>query len=130
MRLVVVETPFAGDVELHLKYLRACLRNCLLNGEAPFASHGLYTQPGVLDDDVLGDRQLGMEAGFAWRRVADATVVYTDLGVTPGMQAGMNHAKDVGCPIWMRSLGPNWDKAPVEDDDLLDDEFGYQKDDY
>lgn len=49
---VIIESPYAGDVDANLTYLRACLRDCLLRGEAPFASHGLYAQPGVLDDAI------------------------------------------------------------------------------
>lgn len=47
MRLVIIESPFAGDVVRNLRYLRACMRDCLRRGEAPYASHALYTQPGV-----------------------------------------------------------------------------------
>lgn len=47
MKRVVIESPFAGDVELNLRYLRACMHHCLKSGEAPYASHALYTQPGV-----------------------------------------------------------------------------------
>lgn len=107
MRRVIVESPFAGDVETNLKYLRAAMRDCLLRGEAPFASHGLYTQPGVLDDDVPAERTHGIEAGFAWRHVADATVVYTDRGYSKGMQYGIEDALKRGVPVEYRTL-PEW----------------------
>jgi hypothetical protein len=55
----------------------------LLRGEAPIASHLLYTQPGVLNDQVADERRLGIEAGLAWLRAAKATVVYQDLGISP-----------------------------------------------
>lgn len=42
MKLVVIESPYAGDVERNLRYVRAAMRDCLLRGEAPFASHALY----------------------------------------------------------------------------------------
>src|ERR1700693_1541940 len=78
MRLVVIESPFAaiGDrsIEHHLKYLRAAMHDCLMRGEAPYASHALYTQPGVLDDGKPDERKHGIKAGFAWRCVADATI--------------------------------------------------------
>ena len=90
---VIVESPYAGHIERNLRYLRACMADSLSRDEAPFASHALYTQPGVLRDDVAGERALGIEAGFAWRSVADLTAVYTDLGITPGMKLGMQHAK-------------------------------------
>lgn len=94
MRLVIVESPFAAPtqegIDEHMRYLRACLHDCLTRGEAPFASHGLYTQPGVLDDTNPEERALGIEAGFQWGDRAAVRVVYTDLGITKGMQAGID----------------------------------------
>jgi hypothetical protein len=108
MRRVIIESPYAGDVERNLRYLRACMADCLRRGEAPFASHGLYTQDGVLDDTVPAERALGITAGFAWRRMADATVVYMDLGVSSGMRFGVTDADRIGCPIEYRELGGEW----------------------
>ena len=83
---------------------------CLVNrGEAPFASHGLYTQPGVLRDEVHEERQHGIAAGFAWREVAEATIVYTDLGRSRGMDYGIAHAEKLGHPIEYRTLGGEWE---------------------
>ena len=110
MKKVIVETPYAGDIETNLKYLRACMRDCLLRGEAPFASHGLYTQPGVLRDEVKEERDHGIAAGFAWRAASDMTVVYTDLGTSRGMQYGIDHAKSIDHPIEYRTLGEGWNK--------------------
>ncbi len=108
MKPVVLETPYAGDIEANLTYLRACMRDCLLRGEAPFASHGLYTQPGVLRDEVPAERKLGIEAGFAWRFAAAKTVVYTDRGVSRGMQHGIDHAEGLDHIIEYRTLGGAW----------------------
>lgn len=105
---VILETPYAGDIEANMKYLRACMRDCLLRGEAPFASHGLYTQPGVLRDEVPEEREHGIRAGFAWRRVATKTVVYTDRGTSRGMQYGIDHAKEIGHEVEYRTLGGAW----------------------
>ena len=57
-RKVILESPYAGDVETNLRNARAAMRDCLLRGEAPYASHLLYTQPGVLDDGDHGDDEL------------------------------------------------------------------------
>lgn len=103
---VIIESPYAGDVEANLTYLRRCLRDSLLRGEAPIASHGLYTQPGVLRDDVPEERAHGIRAGFAWRCRAAKTIVYTDRGITNGMRAGIEHAQDLGHPIEYREIGP------------------------
>lgn len=110
-RLAIIESPFAGNVEKNLKYLRACMRDCLLKGDSPFASHGLYTQKGVLNDDDQVERLMGISAGFEWRRVANVTLVYTDLGTSSGMELGIAHAKQIGCPVEYRMLGESWEKA-------------------
>lgn len=95
MRRVIIESPYQGNIELNLRYLRACMADCIRRGEAPFASHGLYTQPGVLRDGVPEERMAGIHAGFAWRGAADATVVYTDLGTSTGMGYGIKAAKQL-----------------------------------
>jgi len=109
MKLVVIESPFAGDMENNLLYLRAAMRDCLGRNEAPYASHALYTQPGVLDDTNPKERKLGMEAGFAWGRIANKTVVYTDLGMSGGMEKGVEMAKLAGRSVEYRKL-PGWAK--------------------
>lgn len=108
MRRVVIESPYAGDVERNLRYLRACMADCLRRDEAPYASHALYTQPGVLDDDVPEERRQGMEAGFAWGEAAEATVMYMDLGVSLGMLAGEERALRAGRPIEYRWIKGEW----------------------
>lgn len=104
MRRVIVESPYAGDIERNLRYLRAAMRDCLIRGEAPFASHALYTQPGVLDDEKLNERQQGISAGLEWGRFAEATVVYVDLGISRGMEYGISDALMCGRPVERRSL--------------------------
>lgn len=108
MTPVILETPYAGDVERNVRFARACMRDCLLRGEAPFASHLLYTQAGVLNDDVPSERQHGIEAGFAWRERSSYTVVYTNLGISRGMEYGIAHAKETGAHIAYRILEGEW----------------------
>lgn len=73
MQLVILESPFAGNIVENITYGRMALRDCLLKGEAPIASHLLYTQSGVLNDDIPEERQLGINAGLEWGKVADKT---------------------------------------------------------
>lgn len=101
---MILESPYAGNIESNIKYARECVRDALIRGEAPIASHLLYTQPGVLDDDDPIERQWGIDAGLAWKRVADASVVYTDRGISRGMEYGIAAANAVGIPIEYRSL--------------------------
>ena len=107
MILVLIESPFAGDVPRNLSYLRAAMRDCLTRGEAPYASHALYTQPGVLDDDIPEERALGIEAGLLWGAQASKTVMYTDCGMSRGMKYGIERAEKEGRPIEYRTL-PQW----------------------
>lgn len=104
MRLVIVESPYAGDIETNVNYARECVRDSLARGEAPIASHLLYTQPGILKDEIPEERKWGIDAGLAWRKVAQASVVYTDLGVSLGMKYGIKAAEAAGIPVEYRKL--------------------------
>jgi hypothetical protein len=104
MRRVVLESPFAGDIPANITYARACIRDALMRGETPVASHLLYTQEGILDDSDPVQRAHGINAGHAWIHGAHAMVVYTDRGISSGMQAGINSAEMNGLPIEYRSL--------------------------
>jgi hypothetical protein len=104
MPLVFIESPFAGDIVTNIKFARACMRDSLGRGEAPFAMHLLYTQEGILDDDIPEERNWGIEAGLAWGKHASKTVVYTNLGITEGMEIGIQRAKDERREIEYREL--------------------------
>jgi hypothetical protein len=105
MKLVVLESPYAGDVEANITYAKRCVLDCLKRGEAPIASHLLFTQPGILDDLDPEDRKLGIAAGHAWIIRADAMVVYTDRGISSGMEYGISTARLHGIPVFYRELG-------------------------
>lgn len=124
MKLVIIESPLGNrpdgtrcspeEFERNVQYARACVKDSLLRGEAPFASHVIY--PLVLDDATPEQRRMGMEAGFAWgdaARQVDADffgpsalrAVYTDRGVTPGMTEGIQRN---GMTVEYRTLGGDW----------------------
>lgn len=84
-RLVVVESPYSGDILLNTEYARRAMHDCICRGEAPYASHLLYTQKGILDDDDPSQRRIGIVAGYAWGEYADAHIFYTDRGWSRGM---------------------------------------------
>lgn len=123
MRLVILESPYAGDAlqptELNVFYAQHCLSDALHRGESPYASHLLYTQPNILDDKNPAERKLGMEAGFAWRKHADVTVVYTDLGITKGMRAGIQRAEEMHTVEYRQLPESFWTRScahPVDDE--------------
>ena len=110
---VVIESPYGGDTPKNLRYFRACMHDCLLRGEAPFGSHGLYTQPGVLNDDVPEERKLGITAGFEVRKLFAKTVFYMNLGESDGMRWGRKAALELaesGHVIEERMLPEDWEE--------------------
>ena len=63
----------------------------------------------TLSYKVPEERDHGIQAGFAFREVSDYTVVYTDLGISPGMQLGIDHSHSKSIPAKFRTL-PGWGK--------------------
>ena len=104
MRLVIIESPYAGNIEANVEYARAAMRDSLNRGEAPIASHLLYTQPGILRDEIPDERQWGIDAGLAWRAVADLAVFYVDRDWSGGMIAARRIYREEGFPYEVRLL--------------------------
>src|SRR5262252_7052468 len=105
-RRVCIESPLRGEVPRNVTYADACMLDALRRGEAPYLGHLLY--PRVLDDARPEDRELGIAAHIAWLRFADMLVVYTDRGITDGMQRALELAHTLRIPIEYRQLGPAW----------------------
>lgn len=101
---VILESPYAGDIDRNIKYARECVRHSLSLGEAPIASHLLYTQEGILNDGIQEERMWGIHAGLAWKEVADKQVFYIDYGMSSGMEYGLAYAKDHNIPFEMRKI--------------------------
>ena len=100
---VIIESPYKGfDLIDNLDYARRCMWHSLLQGESPFVSHLLYTQ--VLDDTVPDQREMGMTLARNWYEVADLCAVYTDRGISWGMEQGIEYANSIGLQVEERSL--------------------------
>lgn len=106
MRLVILESPFRGatprEAIRNKLYAQRAMLDSLRREESPLASHLLW--PGILDDANEHERALGIAAGLAWGRVAEATVVYEDHGISPGMQLGIDRADAEGRPVERRRI--------------------------
>jgi len=113
MKRVVLESPFAGNIDRNVAYAKMCIRDMLRRGEAPIASHLLFTQPGILNDDDAEQRKLGIAAGHAWLSVADCIVFYVDLGMSRGMQQSMEQAHNFKA-LEVRRLPPEQIEALFE----------------
>lgn len=88
MRLVVIESPYAGDVAANVAFCEAVCRYAALQGYAPMASHLLYTR--FLDDTVPEERRVGIDAGLAW--AAHAEAVWFCLRPGEDYSRGMQYA--------------------------------------
>lgn len=119
-KFVDIETPYSGNSEQEIRrnllYARACVRASLLRGETPFASHLFYTQPGILDDNIHQERDIGINAG---KNLIESlpdivTVVYKDLGISRGMQYGIDRAEQNGRNVEYRVLGEGWEAKERE----------------
>jgi len=108
MLRVILESPLSAvtraAIEFNKDYAKRAMRDSLKRGEAPFASHLLFDQPGLLDELKGSDRILGMAAGQAWYPVAEKIVVYEDYGISPGMQAGIDFGVKLNLPVEYRRI--------------------------
>jgi len=115
---VVIISPFASDDEAarkrHILYARRCIRDSLLRGEHPFASHLLYTQTGILNDTITEERQQGIAAGHAWMKAANLVAVYTDYGESGGMLSDIVYADHLKKEVVKRSIGKVDSEAPPQ----------------
>ena len=105
MKKVIIESPYAGNIEQNIKYARACLKDSLNRNEAPLASHLLYTQEGVLDDTVESERMQGINAGLAWIEFADIHVFYIDYGMSKGMEYARSFSIGSRVQLEFRRIG-------------------------
>src|SRR5262245_3328794 len=126
MKRVIVESPYANSVRSeqvkNIAYARTAMKDCIIRGEAPFASHLLYTQPFVLDDEIPTERLIGIEAGYAWGDAAALHAFYTDRGWSNGMLLALNRCTKRRYDVEFRSIGgtplpppdPTLDLEPIE----------------
>lgn len=105
--IVILESPYAGDVERNVQYARRCMRDSLLRGETPFASHLLYTQHGILDDTNPQERHRGINAGYEFWETAQKMVVYRDYGISRGMASAVDQWITGDKEIEFRTIGKN-----------------------
>lgn len=100
---VVIESPFAGNVEANTRYARLALLDSITRGEAPFAGHLLYTQ--VLADSSPAERELGIRSHLAYVRKSERVAVYEDFGISSGIQRAIDLASELEIPVETRRIG-------------------------
>lgn len=108
MKCVIIESPLNDLtrelIEENKRYARKCILDSLRRGEAPYSSHLFFDHPEIFDDLKQDERESGMLAGFAWGIRADMVAVYTDRGISTGMERGIAHYTLKGIPVEYRRL--------------------------
>lgn len=105
-RRVIIESPYRAPSKRQAKqnfvYAIEAMRDSIKRGESSFLSHRLY--PGPLNDNIVMERKLGIELGYAWWSAAEAICFYCDLGWSSGMLDAKMRAKRLGLNIEERFL--------------------------
>lgn len=105
-KLVVVESPFGADniddLVRNVAYAMLVSRDSFERNEVPLASHLIYTL--MLDDTDPVERMKGIDAGLTIGSHAELTALYKDLGVSRGMEYGIENAKKAGRAVVSRML--------------------------
>ena len=112
MKLVAVESPYGSPdpkiLRRNILYARMCLRDSLERSgdvqEAPWCSHLVYPQPGVLDEQNPQGRRLGLDISGAWGDRAEARAIYQDLGLSGGVEEAVERARTLGQQVDLRHL--------------------------
>lgn len=106
MQLAIIESPFRASpnytADEAAEYLRLCIRDSILRGESPYASHRMI--PGALDDADPAERDIGIRCGYAWWRAASVVAFYTDLGWSEGMRKAYARARTMSIKVEERRL--------------------------
>jgi len=102
MKLIIIESPYAGDIERNMQYLNLCILDAIKRRESPYASHIMLTS--ALNDADPVERSVGIEVGFAWHEKADYTVAYIDYGISDGMRYGIDNTISLGKEVIYREI--------------------------
>jgi ABC-type uncharacterized transport system ATPase subunit len=113
IKLVVLESPYSGDVKGNVRYAQKCMNILRAEGHAVFVPHLLWTQHELCPEHFVSDydekytvigRDAAIECIKRVRQEADLVVFFVDRGWSSGMKAGLQHCKDKGIPYVERSI--------------------------
>lgn len=85
-RIIVVESPLAGDTQKNFRYALWCCRAWWLNDVFPIASH--TNCPWYMDDNNPKEREAGIDWPWAWF-LSVPHMFMVDLGTSNGMIKAM-----------------------------------------
>lgn len=82
--IILVESPYAGDIQRNSEYARRAMLHVIEQGHTPIVPHLLYPQ--VLNDSEPLQRERALEMCADLREQADAVWFFVDYGISPGME--------------------------------------------
>lgn len=102
-----------------LRYAQQCLLDSMARGEAPL--HGALDMLRLLCDIDADQAMVAalLEAQACWLDASDVCIVYSDLGIAPGMMLIIELARSWDIPVEMRAIPDyaaktdNTDAAPA-----------------
>ena len=101
MKLVYICSTYratdAETLERNIEYAKALTRAALLRGEWPVTPHLFMTM--CLDENIEEERNTGLAAGAEILRRCDRVIVGMKYGISEGMGAEIQCAKDRGILI-------------------------------
>lgn len=101
MKLVYICSPYratdAETLQRNIEYAKTLTRAALLRGECPVTTHLYMTQ--CLDENIEGERGIGLAAGTEILRQCDLVIVGMKYGISEGMAAEIQCAKNDGILI-------------------------------
>ena len=101
MKLVYICSPYratdAETLQRNVEYAKALTRTILLRGDCPVTPHLYMTQ--CLDESIGEERKIGLAAGTEILRRCDLVIVGMKYGISEGMAAEIQCAKDRGILI-------------------------------
>ena len=97
-------SPYRGktpeQVQVHFNYTVDLTREMLLYGHCPITPH-LYITASLNDNDPE-ERKIGLEAALELLKKCDAVIVGQRYGISEGMAAEIETAKQLNIPVFYR----------------------------
>jgi len=117
MPIVVLESPYSGDIPLNVAYAQRAMFDARCRGETVIIPHLLWTQHHLAPNHFVSDytdkfllsanggRDIAFEQIKALREIADCVVFYVDRGYSSGMLLAKKHCQEKGIYFKERKLG-------------------------
>lgn len=96
-RRVYICSPYSENPELSTKNTQRYCRFASLQGYIPIAPHIYFTQ--FLNNDNEREKEKGMNFGLELLEKCDTVWIFSEYGISEGMEKEIRHAKDLNIPI-------------------------------